>query len=146
MGIQRNIGRVVRAQQVGAARSQRQAAVGIQARAAEAGFDAASAHYRETVLQAFRDVADVLRGLGHNAHALTATTAAAISAQETLDLVQKRYAMGAANYLEVLTAQQVLESSRMDMCAAQAQRLMDTVMFYSSMGGGWKDGADRASQ
>ena len=37
MGIQRNIGRVVRAQQVCAARSQRQAAVGIQARAAEAG-------------------------------------------------------------------------------------------------------------
>ena len=37
MGIQRDIGRVVHAQQIGAARSQRQAAVGIQARAAEAG-------------------------------------------------------------------------------------------------------------
>lgn len=110
-----------------------------EARAAEAGFDAASAHYREAVLQAFRDVADVLRGLDHNAHALTATTAAAISAQETLDLVQKRYAMGAANYLEVLTAQQVVESSRMDLCAAQAQRLIDAVTFYSAMGGGWKD-------
>jgi NodT family efflux transporter outer membrane factor (OMF) lipoprotein len=110
-----------------------------EAHAAEAGFDAASAHYRETVLQAFRDVADVLRGLDHHAHALTATTAAAISAQETLDLVQKRYAMGAANYLEVLTAQQVVESSRMDLCADQAQRLIDTVTFYSAMGGGWKD-------
>lgn len=110
-----------------------------EARAAESGFDAASAHYRETVLQAFRDVADILRGLEHNAHALTATTAAAISAQETLALVQKRYAMGAANYLEVLTAQQVVESSRMDLCAAQAQRLIDTVTFYSAMGGGWKD-------
>ena len=110
-----------------------------EARAAEAGFDAASAHYRETVLEAFRDVADVLRGLDHNAHALTATTAAASSAQETLDLVQKRYAMGAANYLEVLTAQQVVESTRMDLCAAQARRLIDTVTFYSAMGGGWKD-------
>jgi NodT family efflux transporter outer membrane factor (OMF) lipoprotein len=110
-----------------------------EARAAEAGFNAASAHYRGAVLQAFRDVADVLRGLDHNAHALTATTAAAISAQETLGLVQKRYAMGAANYLEVLTAQQVVESSRMDLCAAQAQRLIDTVTFYSAMGGGWKD-------
>ncbi len=117
-----------------------------EARAAEAGFAAASAHYRETVLQAFRDVADILRGLEHNAHALTATTAAAISAQETLALVQKRYAMGAANYLEVLTAQQVVESSRMDMCAAQAQRLIDTVTFYSAMGGGWKEDAIRTQE
>ena len=117
-----------------------------EARAAEAGFDAASAHYRETVLQAFRDVADVLRGLGHNAHALTATTAAASSAQNTLGLVQKRYAMGAANYLEVLTAQQVVESSRMDLCAAQARRLIDTVMFYSAMGGGWKDDGETGKE
>ncbi len=110
-----------------------------EARAAEAGFDAASAHYRETVLQAFRDVADVLRGLDHNAHALTATTSAAMSATETLDLVRKRYALGAASHLEILSAQQAVESSRMDLCAAQAQRLMDTVAFYSSMGGGWRD-------
>jgi len=117
-----------------------------EARAAEAGFDAASAHYRETVLQAFRDVADVLRGLEHHAHALTATTAAALSAQETLDLVQKRYAMGAANYLEVLTAQQVVASSRMDLCAAQAQRLIDTVTFYAAMGGGWKDDGETETE
>lgn len=117
-----------------------------EARAAEASFDAASAHYRETVLQAFRDVADVLRGLEHNAHSLKATTAAVISAQETLDLVRKRYALGAVNYSEVLTAQQVVESSLMDLCAAQAQRLIDTVTFYSSMGGGWKDDDDKASR
>lgn len=111
-------------------------------RAAEAGFDAASAHYRETVLQAFRDVADGLRGIEHDAHALTATTAASISAQKTLDLVQKRYALGVANYLEVLTAQQVAEASRMDLCAAQAQRLIDTVAFYASMGGGMASAGD----
>ncbi len=113
-----------------------------EARAAAAGFDAALAHYRETVLQAFREVADVLRGIEHNAQALKATTAAAISAQQTLDLVRKRHKMGMANYLEVLTAQQVVESSLMDLCATQAQRLIDTVAFYSAMGGGWKDDAD----
>lgn len=107
-----------------------------EARAAEAGFDVAAAHYRETVLQAFRDVADILRGLEHHAQALTATTAAAMSARETLDLVRNRYAMGAASYLEVLTAQQAMASSRVDLCAAQAQRLIDTVTFYSAMGGG----------
>jgi outer membrane protein TolC len=53
--------------------------------------------------------------------------------------------MGAATYLEVLTAQQVAEASRMDLSAAQAQRLIDTDSFYSSMGGGWEDDADRAS-
>ena len=117
-----------------------------EARAAEAGFDVASAYYRETVLQAFRNVADVLRALDHNSQALTATTAANASAQKTLNLVNQRYAMGAANYVEVLIAQQMVESSRMDLCAAQAQRLTDTVAFFSSMGGGLMDDPDGASR
>lgn len=107
-----------------------------EARAAEAGSDAAAAYYRETVLQAFRNVADVLRALEHDAQALAAQAAADASAQESLELVRRRYALGAANYLELLTAQQQAESTRMDLYAARAQRLMDTVNFYSAMGGG----------
>jgi NodT family efflux transporter outer membrane factor (OMF) lipoprotein len=105
-----------------------------EALAAEAGFDAASAHYRETVLQAFRNVADVLRALEHDAQALAAQAAADASAQESLELVRRRYALGAADYLELLTAHQQAESTRMDLLAARAQRLLDTVAFYSSMG------------
>lgn len=106
-------------------------------RAAEAGLDAAAAYYRETVLQAFRNVADVLCALDHDAQALAAHAAADASAQESLELVRRSYALGAAHYLELLTAQQHSESTRMALLAAQAQRLTDTVAFYSVMGGGW---------
>lgn len=90
-------------------------------------------------MRAFREVADVLRELDHNEQALTATTSAYISAQEMLNLVQKRYAMCATSYLEVLITQQMLESSRMALNAARAQRLTDAVAFFFAMGRGWKD-------
>lgn len=110
-----------------------------EARAAEAGSDAAAAYYRETVLQAFRNVADVLRALNHDSQALAAQASAAASAQESLDLVRQRYDLGGGNYLELLIAQQQVESTLMDLFAGRAQRLMDTVAFYSAMGGGSLD-------
>ena len=117
-----------------------------EARAAEAGSDAAAAYYRETVLQAFRNVADVLRALDHDAQALAAHAAVAAAAQESLELVRQGYALGAANYLELLNAQQQAESTLMDLFAAQAQRLMDTVAFYSAMGGGRLDPVSAARE
>ncbi|NCC94537.1 MAG: efflux transporter outer membrane subunit, partial [Opitutae bacterium] len=117
-----------------------------EARAAEAGSDAAAAYYRETVLQAFRNVADVLRALDHDAQTLAARAAAAAVAQESLELVRQGYALGAANYLEFLNAQQQAESTLLDLFAAQAQRLMDTVAFYSAMGGGRLDPASAAHE
>jgi len=108
-----------------------------EARAAEARYDAAAAYYRETILQALRDVADNMRALEHHAHAMEARAAAASSARESLELLLHRYHMGAANYLDVLTAQQQQQSTLMDLFDSQAQRLTDTLYFYSAMGGGW---------
>ncbi len=110
-----------------------------QARAAEAGFDAAAAHYRQTVLQAFREVADVLRALEHNRDVLTAQTAAQTAATEALALMQRRQALGAASDLEVLAARQRAETIRTETINAQAQRLADTVAFFTAMGGGGSD-------
>ena len=107
-----------------------------EARAAEAGSDAAAAYYRETVLQAFRNVADVLRAIDNDAGALAAQVASDASAKEALELIRRSYNLGAASYLELLVAQQQADSIRLDLIAAQAQRMTDTVAFYSAMGGG----------
>ena len=117
-----------------------------EARAAEAGSEAAAAYYRETVLQAFRNVADVLCALDHDAQTLAAQAAAAAAAQESLELVRQHYDLGAGNYLELLIAQQQAETTLMDLFAARAQRLMDTVAFYSAMGGGSLDPDDAAHE
>lgn len=107
-----------------------------EARAAEAGFDAAAANYRETVLQGLRQVADVLRSLEHDAQALQAQSAAVASAQTSLQLVEQQYALGTASALQLLTAQQQRQQTRIGLIAAQAARLNDTALLYQALGGG----------
>ncbi len=107
-----------------------------EARAAEAEIDAAAANYRQTVLQALRNVADVLRALDHDAQALAAYAAADAAALASLRLVQQQHALGAASYLQLLIAQQQAQQTRISLIASQAQRLADTAALYQSMGGG----------
>lgn len=106
-----------------------------EADAAKAGFNAAEANYRQTVLQAFRNVADVLRSLDNGAQILSAQAAAHDSAGQSLKLVEQEYSLGAANYLEVLSAQQQVQLNRLNLIEAQARRLIDTTALYQAMGG-----------
>ena len=108
-----------------------------EARAAESGFDAAAANYRQTVLQALRNVADVLRTLDNDAQTLVAQAAVDASAQESLQLMRQQYLLGAVSYLQLLIAQQQAQQTTINLIAARAQRLADTVALYQSMGGGW---------
>ncbi|MHB8770529.1 MAG: efflux transporter outer membrane subunit [Syntrophales bacterium] len=110
-----------------------------EARAAEAAFAAAEANYRQTVLQALRNVADVLRALDHDALALAAQAAADKAAQESLNLTRQGYALGTVSYLQLLIAQQQAQQTAIGLIAARSQRLADTAALYQSMGGGWSN-------
>jgi len=105
-------------------------------RAALAAFDAAAANYQSVVLEAFRNVADILQGLAGDAQILAAQVAAESSAQESLNSSQQKYALGAASYLQLLAAQQRVHQVRLGLIAAQTQRLSNTVALYHTMGGG----------
>jgi NodT family efflux transporter outer membrane factor (OMF) lipoprotein len=107
-----------------------------ESRAAKAGFDAAEANYRQTVLHAFQNVADVLRALNHDAGTLAAQAAVSDAARNSLELVKQEYSLGAANYLEVLSAEQQVHLNALNLVAAQSRRLIDTVALYQAMGGG----------
>ena len=106
--------------------------------AAKAGFDAASANYRQTVLKGLREVADVLTALDNNQQILSRYTGADAAAQEQLMITGNRYKLGSASYLELLQAQSESEQYRLDLIASQARRLSDAVAFYQAMGGGSK--------
>ncbi|WP_079417215.1 efflux transporter outer membrane subunit [Thiomonas intermedia] len=106
------------------------------ANAAEASLQAAGANYQQTVLQALRNVADALRALENDAQTLQAQAAADASAQESLKLVDQQYLLGAASYLQLLTAQQQAQQTRIGLISAQAQRLADSAALYQAMGGG----------
>lgn len=104
-------------------------------RAALAAFDAAAANYQGVVLDSLRKVADVLRSIENNAQVLAAQAAASRAAEESLASMQRKYQLGAASYVQLLIAQQQAHQSRMNLIAAQAQRLSDTVSLFQAMGG-----------
>jgi NodT family efflux transporter outer membrane factor (OMF) lipoprotein len=106
-------------------------------RAEIAGFDQAAAQYRETVLQAFRDVADVLRALEFDAMTLKAQSDAEAAARDTLDIARKQVRYGATSYLSLLDAQRQYHLARILLVQAQALRFADTAALFQALGGGW---------
>jgi NodT family efflux transporter outer membrane factor (OMF) lipoprotein len=106
-------------------------------RSAIAAYDQATAQYRETVLQAFQNVADTLRALDVDARTLKAQTEAEAVARETLDLTHKEFTLGAANYLSLLNAERQYQQARISLVQSQALRHADTAALFQALGGGW---------
>jgi NodT family efflux transporter outer membrane factor (OMF) lipoprotein len=91
--------------------------------------------YRQTVLLAFGQVADVLHALGHDAALLAAQRKALDAAQATLDLTQQSYQAGQTSFLQIIEAQRLFQQARLGYVRAQAQRYADSVQFFVAMGG-----------
>jgi NodT family efflux transporter outer membrane factor (OMF) lipoprotein len=106
-------------------------------RSALAAYDQAAAQYRQTVLKAFQDVADVLRALETDARTLQAQAEAEAAAKSALDLIEKQYELGAVSYPALLIAQRDYQKTRINVIAARAQRYADTAALFQSLGGGW---------
>jgi NodT family efflux transporter outer membrane factor (OMF) lipoprotein len=115
-----------------------------QRRAAIAAHDEAAAQYRETVLQAFQNVADTLRALEMDAKTLQAQADAESLARETLELTQKQFQLGAVSYLSLLNAQRQYQQTRINLVQAQAIRYADTAALFQALGGGWWNRAAQA--
>jgi NodT family efflux transporter outer membrane factor (OMF) lipoprotein len=108
-----------------------------QRKAAMDAHDASLAGYRQTVLAAFEQVADTLRGLQHDAETVRAQTEAVTTAEGAMQLIQANYAAGISNYLQVLIADGQYLLARIGYVQSVTQRLQDTVALYVALGGGW---------
>ena len=108
-----------------------------QKRAAEAGYDAAEAQYRDTVINAFRNVADALRAIQSDAVALRAQERATRTASESLTIAREQFRAGAITYLTLLNAQRTYEQALIGLVQAQAARYADTAALFQALGGGW---------
>jgi NodT family efflux transporter outer membrane factor (OMF) lipoprotein len=106
-------------------------------RAAIAAYDQAAALYRQTVLQAFLEVANVLQALASDARTLQAQSQAEIAARDALQLTEKQFQFGAVSYLTLLDAQRQHQQTRIALVQAQAARYADTAALFQALGGGW---------
>ena len=106
-------------------------------KAAIDGYRQAIAAYRQTVLNAFGQVADTLRALDHDAAAFRADEEAVATAEQALHLVQANYQAGMATYLEVLNADVQYHQAKIADLQAIAVRYQDTVALLAALGGGW---------
>ena len=106
-------------------------------RAAIAAYDQADAQYRQTVLNAFLNVANTLRALDRDAETLRAQAEAESLAHQQLDLVTRQYQLGAVSYLGLLDAQRTYQQTRVSLVQAQAARFADSAALFQALGGGW---------
>jgi len=106
-------------------------------RSAVAAYDQAAAQYRQTVLKAFQDVADVLRALETDARTLKAQTEAQAAAKANLELIERQYELGAVSYLALVIARRDYQKTQISVISAQAQRYADTAALFQALGGGW---------
>jgi multidrug efflux system outer membrane protein len=104
---------------------------------AKAGYDANVAAYRDSVLNAFREVQDDVTGLTVLDRASQAQQQAVDSARRTLDIASSRYTGGLVNYLDVVNAQQTLLNSEQELAVIHGQRLVTSVLLIKALGGGW---------
>ena len=106
-------------------------------RQAFAGFNSATANYRQTTLNAYAEVEDNLAALRILAVEAEQQHQATVAAQEAQQIFNNRYVGGVDTYLQVITAQTTaLNNERNDIDIMRRQ--MDaSVLLVKALGGGW---------
>ena len=103
----------------------------------EAGYTANVASYRDTILNAFREVQDDITGLQVLDEARMSQNAAVASSRRQLDIATSRYVGGLVSYLDVVSAQENVLNSEQQAAIIEGQRLVTTVLLVKALGGGW---------
>ena len=106
-----------------------------QKRAAVDAYESELGVYRQTLLLAFGQVADVLRALQHDAELLGTESAAVTASKASLELAQEAYAAGRGSLVQVLDAQRLYAQALLGYARAKGQRYLDTVLLFEAMGG-----------
>ncbi|WDZ95987.1 efflux transporter outer membrane subunit [Herbaspirillum sp. WKF16] len=112
----------------------------------KAGYEAAVAGYKRTVLTAMQEVEDGITGIASLDRAYAQSQAAIASARRVLDLANSRYEGGVTPYLDVITAQQSLLNSERQAAQLMGQRLLTSVFLIKALGGDWRERREAQSQ
>ncbi len=107
--------------------------------AAEARAQEALDLYRQTVIQAFRDVSDALVEHQKRREFRVQQEALAVAARDTSRLAGIRYRGGVSSYLEVLDSERQLFDAELGVVRTYRDELVAVVRLYKALGGGWQE-------
>jgi outer membrane protein, multidrug efflux system len=108
-----------------------------QRNAAIAAHEAASAEYRQTVLDSIREVENALQGSAILERRQVAQDQALEAARKTFDLSAKRYKSGLISFLDVVDAERTRLEYERAANAVRAERLAISVSLIKALGGEW---------
>jgi len=103
----------------------------------QASYDQAVANYRETVLTAFQQVEDQLAALRILEQEAEQQSAAVTYAEKSLQLANYQYTGGIANYLQVISAQEIALANEVTAVQLKTRRMTAAVSLIEALGGGW---------
>jgi multidrug efflux system outer membrane protein len=113
---------------------------------AEARAEEALAQYRQTIVQAFREVADALVEHRKRREFRTQQEALVTAAGDAARLADIRYKGGVTSYLEVLDSERQFFDAELGLVRSNRDVLLAVVRLYRALGGGWQDAPDVPAQ
>jgi len=99
---------------------------------------AASAEYRQNVLDAIRDVENALQASAILAQSESEAHAASQSAARTFELSRQRYQAGLVSFLDLVDAERTRLETDRRLNAVRAERLAVSVALIQALGGSWR--------
>ena len=105
---------------------------------AESRYQQLLEQYQQTILNAFREVADLLVALQTREEQLTHQRRQVQAAQDARDLADIRYQKGLVIYLDVLDAQRTVLEAELALVQTEGARLTTMVALFKAVGGGWQ--------
>jgi NodT family efflux transporter outer membrane factor (OMF) lipoprotein len=107
---------------------------------------ASAAQYRQTVLDSFQQVADLLDALGHDQRSVDNQRDAASTARRNRDLSQQSFEEGEIGILSVLDAERLHQRAQLALVDARRRQYLDIARLFVATAGGWSGAKDVAAR
>lgn len=108
-----------------------------QIRAADARTQAQIANFKQQVLRALEDTDNAIQSFAHEEERRAKLIEAFNASQQSATIAQRKYEIGAENFLSVLVAEREKLDVSAQLAASDAKVLQDLIVVYKNLSGGW---------
>lgn len=98
---------------------------------------AAQATYQQTVLDAFRQVADLLQAIDSDQRSVLNQRSSVQVAQRSLGLSRRSFQVGNSGVLQILDSERLYQRASSNLVEAQARQYLNVARLYVATAGGW---------